>query len=121
MRSLALIALLGLTAVPALVLAQDPVKVDPNHFKVEINNSRVRVIRYTLAPHETTAVHEHLRPHVEVQLTDSTEKTSVVGGKETTVQHKAGQVDWEGVVHKHTNENVGDTPIETIVIELKGK
>jgi hypothetical protein len=114
-----LAALLSMTTITAK--AQDAVKADPQHFKVEFENDQVRVLQYKLGPHEKTAVHEHLGPHVEVQLTDSKEKTDLVGGKETVSQNSAGHVEWEGALGKHTNENIGDTPVETIVVELKGK
>ena len=32
-----------------------------------------------------------------------------------------GNVDWEGIVGRHRDENIGDTPIDTIIIQLKGK
>lgn len=118
-RVLSVAVLLCLTTASAN--AQDAIKADPKHYKVELENSDVRVLRYTLGPHETTAVHEHLLPHVEIQLTNSKEKETLVGGKEEISDNVAGHVDWEGVIGKHTNENVGDTPIETIIVELKRK
>ena len=114
-----LAALMCLTSVA--VKAQDAVKADPKHFKVELENPQVRVLRFTLEPHETSLGHEHFTPHVEVQLTDSKEKEIFADGKEKVSQNKAGHVEWEGMVGRHTNENVGDTPIETIIVELKGK
>lgn len=118
-RLLFLAALMWLT--PFAIRAQDAVNADPKHFKIELENPQVRVLRFTLAPHDTTLSHEHLMPHVEVQLTDSKEKEIFASGKENISQNKAGHVGWEGMVGKHTNENVGDTPIETIIIELKRK
>ncbi len=118
-RLMFLAALMCIT--PVSVKAQDAVNADPKHFKIELENAQVRVIRFTLEPHGTTVAHEHLTPHVEVQLTDSKEKEIFADGKENVSQNKAGHVELEGIVGKHTNENVGDTPIETIIIELKGK
>jgi quercetin dioxygenase-like cupin family protein len=118
-RFVVLAALLCATAVTAK--AQDAATADPKHFKVELQNDQVRVLRYTLAPHETTAIHEHTGPHLEIQLTNSKEETTVAGGRGTTSENKAGHVEWEGTLGKHANENIGDTPVETIVIELKGK
>ncbi len=117
-RLLFLAALMCLMSVA--VKAQDAVKADPKHFKVELENPQVRVLRFTLEPHETSLGHEHFTPHVEVQLTDSKEKEIFADGKEKVSQNKAGHVG-EGMVGKHTNENVEDTPIETIIVELKGK
>ena len=118
-QSLFLAALMCLT--PVAVKAQDAVNADPKHFKVVLENPQVRVLRFTLGPHETSATHEHLRPHVEVQLTDSKDKEIDSDGKETITQNKVGDVDWEGIVGRHRDENIGDTPIDTIIIQLKGK
>jgi hypothetical protein len=41
------------------VLAQDPVKVDPKHYKVEFENDHVRVLRITYGPDEKSVMHDH--------------------------------------------------------------
>jgi hypothetical protein len=33
-------------------MASDPVSIDPKHYKVEFENSAVRVLRVTYGPHE---------------------------------------------------------------------
>ena len=43
-------ALLCLAALP--LAAQDPVKVDPKHYKVELENKQVRVLRINYGPRE---------------------------------------------------------------------
>jgi len=106
---------------PVAVKAQDAASADPKHFKIELDNPHVRVLRFTLEPHGISIAHEHQTNHVEVQLTDSKEKEIFSDGKEHVSDNKAGHVEWEGAVGKHTNQNIGDTPIETIIIELKGK
>src|SRR5450755_1161719 len=37
----------------------DPVKLDPKHYKVVINNDKVRVLRAKYGPHEKSVMHEH--------------------------------------------------------------
>jgi hypothetical protein len=39
--------------------AQDPVKVDPKHYKVEAENKQVRVLRSTYGPGEKSVMHGH--------------------------------------------------------------
>ena len=39
--------------------AQDPVKVDPKHYKVEAENKQVRVLRISYGPHEKSVMHGH--------------------------------------------------------------
>src|SRR2546422_5729557 len=39
--------------------APDAVKVDPKHYKVELENDRVRVVRITYGPREKSVMHGH--------------------------------------------------------------
>src|SRR5450755_172828 len=39
--------------------AQDPVKVDAKHYKVEFENDSVRVLRITYPAHEKSVMHHH--------------------------------------------------------------
>ena len=38
---------------------QDPVKVDPKHYKVEVENEKVRVLRVNYKAHEKSVMHSH--------------------------------------------------------------
>ncbi len=107
----------SLATAPAM--AQDPVKVDPKHCKVEFENTPVRVLRFTVGVHEKLPMHEH-PASVLISLTDSHTKEIFPDGKEADRQVKAGEVRWRDAV-KHANENLGDKPTESIVVELKGK
>jgi hypothetical protein len=99
--------------------AQDPVKVDPDSWKVEFENAQVRVLRVHIPPHGKLGMHEH-PANVLIALTDSHVKDIFPDGKTSERQFKAGQASWRDAV-KHANENLGDTPIESILVELKGK
>jgi quercetin dioxygenase-like cupin family protein len=109
--------LLTLQFVPAM--AQDPVKVDSKHYKVEIENDQVRVLRVTYGPHEKSVMHEH-PANVAIFLTDANVKFTMSDGKTTAADVKAGAVKWDAG-GKHLPENVGDKSMEVIVVELKGK
>ncbi len=117
-RALFLAAVLVCLAV-STAKAQDPVKVDPKHHKVEFENVQVRVLRITLGPHEKTPMHEH-PAHVIVFLTDFHVKLTLPGGKMQERGGKAGETRWvaDG---KHVSENLSDKPYEMIVVELKAK
>ena len=105
-------------AVPS-VLAQDPTKVDSKHYKVEFENSKVRILRVHYGPHEKSVMHAH-PPSVAVFLTDATTKFTLPDDKTVPGDFKAGMVQWEPG-GKHLPENVGDKPFELILVELKGK
>ncbi len=61
MRKAMLVALVLAAAIaaPLVVIAQDPVKVDAKHYKVEFENDQVRVLRITYGPGEKSVMHEH--------------------------------------------------------------
>jgi quercetin dioxygenase-like cupin family protein len=121
-RALALPVAVGLVfqvmaAAPAM--AQDAVKVDAKHYKVEFENAQVRVLRITYGAHEKSVMHGH-PASVAVFLTDGSVKFTMPDGKTVNGDVKAGMVQWEAGV-KHLPENTGDKPFELILVELKGK
>jgi quercetin dioxygenase-like cupin family protein len=108
----------GLLAGPVAV-AQDPIKVDAKHYKVEFENDKVRVLRITYGPHEKSVMHHH-PASVAVFLTDGQSRFTMPDGKTQDVPIKAGSVQWSEA-GKHLPENVGDKPFELILVELKTK
>ena len=70
-------------------IAQDPVKVDPKHYKVEVDNNQVRVLRIKYGPHEKSIVHSHPFGIV-VFLTDAHIKFNLPGGRSEVRDGKAG-------------------------------
>lgn len=114
-RTLLLALFLLAAAVPAL--AQDPVKVDPKHYKVEFENSQVRVLRVKYGPHEKSVMHRHPNS-VAIFVTDVNGKFTFPNGKTQDINSKAGETQWTpgGL---HLPENTSDQPFEVIVVELK--
>jgi len=106
-------------AVP-IAYAQDPVKVDPNHYKVIVENDQVRVLRIHYNPKEKSVMHEH-PASVVVFLNDSKAKFTLPDGSSTTDGGgKAGKVRFSEA-GKHLPEDIGTTPVEAVLVELKGK
>lgn len=110
---------------PALVLmacvssakAQDAVKVDPKHYKVELENDQVRVLRVTYGPHEKSVLHSHPNS-VAVFLTDGNVRFTAPDGKTQDVTVKAGSTMFEAA-EAHLPENLGDKPFELVLTEIK--
>jgi quercetin dioxygenase-like cupin family protein len=98
------------------VSAQDPVKVDPAHHKVEFENDDVRVLRITFAPGDKAPAHDHPNS-VAVILTDGVNRLTT-DGKPTETPQKRGDVVLLNA-SKHTVENIGKTRTEVVLIELK--
>ena len=102
-------------AVPAL--AQDPVKVDPNHYKVEIENAQVRVLRVKVGPGEKSAMHRHPNA-VAIFQTNGRVKFTFPNGKTEERDITAGTTLWTPAI-THSPENIGSAEFEVILVELK--
>ena len=98
-------------------LAQDATYDHRPAFKVEIDNPQVRVVRRYHAPHEKVPMHSH-KDGVVVYLTELREISTESDGTSRRITRHAGDVIWSPA-HTHSLENLADTPIEVIEIELK--
>ena len=117
MRPVLLIVALWVTSAMS-AYAQDAVTVDPKHYKVELENEHVRILRITYAPGEKSVMHRH-PANVAVFLTDGKARFTTPDGKSQEVTMKAGTTRW-GDDENHLPENVGAKPFELILVELKG-
>jgi quercetin dioxygenase-like cupin family protein len=116
MRRALFLALFALSVtVPAL--AQDPVKVDSKHYKVEFENSQMRVLRINYGPHEKSVMHRHPNA-VAIFVTDANGKFTFPNGKTQDFSSKAGTTLWTAG-GLHLPENTSDQPFEVILVELK--
>ncbi len=100
-------------------LAQDPVKVDPKHYSVVLENEHVRVLKIHYDAHEKSVMHEHPGA-VAVFLTDGDVKFTMPDGKTQEMHPKAGTAQYTAA-GKHLPENLGDKPFDVMLVELKGK
>ena len=98
--------------------ALDPVKIMPKNYRVDFENDQVRVVRVKVAPKETLRQHEHATNRVSVTLTDQDFRITAADGTVQNPKRKAGEAAW-GTAGKHTEENLGDKPVEIIMVELK--
>jgi quercetin dioxygenase-like cupin family protein len=95
----------------------DPVKLDPQHHIVVLDNDRVRVLRTILEPHVKAPMHEH--PHyVVVYLTGLHTTMQMADGRNVDNVRKPGEIAWREAL-KHATENVGDQTAIEIQVELK--
>jgi quercetin dioxygenase-like cupin family protein len=102
-------------ALPAL--AQDATKVDSKHYKVEFENSRVRIIRVHYGPHEKSVMHSH-PDAVAIFQQDGRVKFTFPNGKTEERDMKAGQALFTPAV-RHLPENLTDNDMEVILVEMK--
>ena len=97
--------------------AEDPVKVDPRHYKVEFENERVRVLRINYGPGEKSVMHSHPES-IAVFLTDAHHKFSYPDGRTEDINANAGTVQHMDAF-THLPENISKKPFQVIVVELK--
>ena len=95
----------------------DPVKLDPKHHTVVLENDRVRAIRTILEPHLKSPMHEH-PPYVVVYLTELHVTQKLGDGRLVDNPRKPGEVAWRDA-QKHETENIGDHTAMEIQVELK--
>ena len=84
---------------------RDPAVVDARHYKVELENDQVRVLRVHYDARDTGALHEHLLNRVVLYLNDQP------GAKADDVR-MAGPA-------THTEQNASDQPADRIAVEFK--
>jgi quercetin dioxygenase-like cupin family protein len=95
----------------------DPVTVDPKHYKVELENDQVRVLRITYGPREKSVMHWHPAA-VAVCLTDLQVRFTEPDGKTEERRAKAGEA-LVSPAGDHLPENLSDEPMELLLVELK--
>lgn len=88
---------------PATTL--DPVITDPAHYKVELENEFVRVLRVHFGPREKGLTHEHILNRVVVYMNDQ-------------ANARADDARLAGAA-THAEENPSDQPADRIAVELK--
>jgi quercetin dioxygenase-like cupin family protein len=107
---------------PLIVLSQEEGRKGPVHFKVELENDSIVVLRIRLDPHEKTPMHQ-VTPRVVVWLTDSHLRDTFADGKTIELRRSAGTTEWIPA-QEHSGENLSDKPIEFIAIvpkEISGR
>ena len=97
----------------------DAVDLDPDHYKVEFENEKVRVLRIKYPPGANSVMHDHPEGVV-VILNNQKGKFTKPSGESFTVSPKAGTVFWSNST-RHLPENLGDDTTDVIQIEFKTK
>jgi hypothetical protein len=99
--------------------APDAVSADPQHYSVAFENDVVRVLQIRYAPGETSVMHRH-PANCAIFLNDSATQFELPNGDVVDAPGTAGQV-LCGDAEVHLPTNTGQTPVEVVVVELKGR
>ena len=102
----------------ASLVAQDPTKVEPKHYKLDFENDKVQVVSVHYGAHEKSAMHEH-PGGVVVILTAAHLRFTDEAGKTREIFSKPGEARWYPPF-KHRVENLGDTSYDAVYVGIKG-
>jgi len=94
----------------------DPVKTNPELYRVLLENDRVRVLEYLDAPGDRTEPHSH-PDSVMVTLGDFRRRLWT-GDREVEVELSAFEARWLDA-QEHSGMNIGETRSHSIFVELK--
>lgn len=105
------------TAPKPEMAVQDPVQVDPKHYKIELENDQVRVLRINYAAHEKSVMHSH-PDGVAIFQNDIHCRFTFPDGKTEEQRFRAGETLYMPA-GSHLPENLSDQPFEVVLVELK--
>ena len=101
--------------------ASDPVRIQPDAYRVLLDNEHVRVLEFISRPGAgMCGVGRHTHPrHLTVALSDASVRVTLPDGQSMTVANKLGDVMWSEA-ETHSTENVGGDSARALIVELKG-
>jgi beta-alanine degradation protein BauB len=99
-------------------LAQDPLKVDPSHYKVILENASVRILKINYAPGGKSTMHQHPDAIV-VPLSATKVQFNMPDGKSQTQELAVDSAMYTPAA-THNPTNIGSTPVDAIIVEFKG-
>jgi len=88
----------------------------------QFENAEVRVWKSFVLPHNPLPLHRHEHPRVIIPLVGGTMQILEESGSAETHDWKAGKAYWlpaNAPGTRHQDVNVGDKPIEVMVVELE--
>jgi hypothetical protein len=112
-----LLLALALTCLTGAALAQDPASTDGDKYKVLLDNERVRVLAYSDQPGEKTRLHQH-PAFVVYAVAPFKRRITLPDGRVLTREFKGGDVIYSNG-ESHIGENIGTTPTQVIMVEIK--
>ena len=116
-KILVCISFLAAISIVGTSVGEDAVKADPQHYTVEFENDKVRIIRIKYGPGEKSVMHTH-GPNVAVFLTASNVQMNLPDGTSQQMTTEIGATQWTGA-EEHLPQNMDNESLEVILVELK--
>jgi quercetin dioxygenase-like cupin family protein len=112
-----IVALIGIASGVLLARRDALYAQESQKLTVRFENDRVRVLELRLKPGEEEGFHTHPQ-YVLYALTNYRVKNTTADGTAKVFERKAGDIFWgEPITHK--GQNVGDTEVRALIVELK--
>jgi len=102
---------------PEVLKGKDALVADPKHYKLELDNERVRVLRLTLKGDEVVPVHDD-KDALFVCLKECHLRLTQPGGRPQDIHLQAGESRWI-YADTRSEKNLSNQPLELLVIETK--
>jgi hypothetical protein len=105
---------------PEVLKGKDALAADPKHYKLELENDRMRVLRLTLKADEVVPVHDDLDA-LFVCIAAGSDKACHIrlarpGGRSQDIHLQAGESRWI-YADTRSEKNLSTQPLEMLVIE----
>ena len=102
---------------PEVLKGKDALQADPKHYRLELENEHMRVLRLTLKGDEAVPVHDD-REALFVCLKECHLRLTQPGGRSQDIHLQAGESRW---IYGDTRseKNLSNQPLELLVIETK--
>ncbi len=97
-------------------MSTDPTESNPAHYRVVMENERVRVLEYHDRPGDRTTPHIH--PDSVMVTLSGFRRRLISGDQEAEVDMPAGVARWLDA-QEHLGENIGDSETHVVFVELK--
>ena len=122
-RTIAPLVAASLLVLSPTAAQQVPQEVDglaasPDNFRLVLENEQVRILEYHIDPGIRDRPHTH-SPRVSHVISGGTLRIRMATGETFDVTEGAGETHWSGAAPLYDTENIGNTPIRILLIELK--
>ena len=97
--------------------ADDATTVDPDHYKVLLDNERVRVLEFRGAAGNKTPMHSH-PDYVTYSFNGGKSTFTYPKGKPVEAVSQAGEVRWHKA-ETHAGQNTGEMELHVLIVEIK--
>ena len=102
---------------PEVLKTRDALQVDTQHYRLDFENEKMRVLRLTLKPSETVPMHDD-KDVLVVCLKECHVRLTAPNGRSEDIHMEAGTSRW---IYGETRseKNLGTKPVEMLFVETK--